>query len=199
MTAAIPPVVFRWDGESMVPRHPRIADKHFVIGQDYTLLEHLDRSAVSHRHYFACVNEAWKSLPEDLAERFPTADHLRKWALIKAGYRDERTFPAASKAEAVRIAAFLRPMDDYAVVIVREAVVIAYTAKSQNTRSMAKQEFQESKDAVLTVLADMIGVAPETLSSQHPASGLSGQAAGAGSSEPSSRSAAPQPSPARAA
>src|SRR3546814_9642927 len=55
--------------------------------------------------------------------RFATPDHLRRWALIRAGYRDERSIVCASKAEAQRLAAFIKPMDDYAVVLVSEAVV----------------------------------------------------------------------------
>ena len=117
----------------------------------------------SHRFYFASVNEAWKNLPEDMAERYPTSDHLRKWALIKAGYRDERSIVASSKAEALRIAAFIRPMDEYAVVVVREAVVRVYTAKSQSTRAMGKAEFGASKEKVLDILSAMIGTSRDAL------------------------------------
>jgi hypothetical protein len=154
---------FRWSGEVMTPLHPRRADAAFVIGEVYTLAEVQGRSAASHNHYFAALNDAWLNLPEDKAERFPTADHLRKWALIRAGYRDERSIVCASKAEAQRVAAFLKPMDDYAVVVVSEAVVTVYTAKSQSVKAMGKQDFQASKDAVLTVLAEMIGVEPAQL------------------------------------
>lgn len=154
------PIIYSWDGETMVPlpRFHKRCDEVFVVGETYTLVPHEERSGVSHRHYFACVKSAWDNLPELEAERFPTPDHLRKFALIKAGYRDERTFVAASKAEAVRLAAFMRPMDQYAVVIVSNAVVTVYTAKSQSMKAMGKKEFQRSKEAVLDVLANMIEV-----------------------------------------
>lgn len=160
------PVHFRWDGESMVPlpRFARLADREFVIGQDYALVEHHERSDASHRHYFACIREAWLNLPEDKADQYASPEHLRKWALIKAGYRDERSLACSSKAEAIRLAAFLRPRDDYSVVIVREALVIEYTAKSQSVKAMGKADFQASKDAVLAVLADLIGTDPASLS-----------------------------------
>lgn len=160
---SIPPMVFTYDGESMVPRHPRLADKHYVVGETYTLEVREDRSALSHRHYFAAINEAHQNLPDELADRFPTPEHLRKWALIKAGFRDERSIVCSSGAEARRIAAFVKPMDEYAVVLVRQAVVVQYTAKSQSVRAMAKQEFQRSKDAVLGVLAELIGTTAGTL------------------------------------
>ncbi len=74
------------------------------------------------------------------------------------------SFVASSKAEAARIAAFLRPVEDTAVVRVKDAVVIRWTAKSQSMRAMGKDDFQRSKDAVLAVIDELIGTAPGTLS-----------------------------------
>jgi len=127
------------------------------------------RSAVSHSHYFAAVNEAWRNLPEDMADDFPTSEHLRKWALVKSGFRDERSIACSSRAEALRIAAFVRPIDEFAIVVVREAVVTVYTAKSQSLRAMGKAEFQRSKDGVLDVLAKLIGTSTEDLKSARAA------------------------------
>jgi len=154
------PLPFVWDGEAMRvrPTFQRQADQLFCIGEAYAMAPVEDRSAASHRHYFAAINEAWQNLPEDVSERYPTAEHLRKAALIRAGYRDERSIVCASKAEARRIAAFIQPMDDYALVAISEAVVVVYTAKSQSVRAMGKAEFQKSKDDVLEKLAEMIGV-----------------------------------------
>jgi hypothetical protein len=165
MTAAPPILLYVWDGESMVPlpRFAKKCDEVFVVGQTYPLEVREDRSWKSHGHYFACVNDAWGNLREDLAERFPTPDHLRKWALIKSGYADSRQFVAGSKAEAVRLAAFLKPCDEYAIVTVSECVVTEWKARSQDLRSMPKKEFQASKDAVLDVLAGMVKVKPEVL------------------------------------
>lgn len=159
------PIIYQWNGEAMVPqaRFAKACDRAFVVGEHYRLIPHEDRSAASHRHFFAAVNESWTNLPDHLAERFPTSEHLRKWALIKAGYRDERTLVAASKAEAQRLAAFIRPMDDFAVVVVSEATVTVYTAKSQSVRAMGRETFQASKEAVLGVLSEMIGVQPAAL------------------------------------
>lgn len=106
------------------------------------------------------MNEAWQNLPENMVEQFPTSEHLRKWCLIRAGYAEHRNIVAANKAEAQRLAAFVKPMDSYAVVTVRECVVTVYTAESQSMKAMGKQRFQESKDAVLSLLAAMIGTDP---------------------------------------
>lgn len=154
------PIVFTWNGEAMIPvgHYIRIANKVFVVGMNYRLVEQKDRSRASHNHYFAAVEEAWKNLPEEYADRYPSPDHLRKWALCKADFADERSIVCSSKAEAQRVAAFIKPMDDFAVVTVRDATVRVYTAKSQSVRAMGKDEFQRSKTAVLDILAEMVGV-----------------------------------------
>jgi hypothetical protein len=160
------PVPMQWDGEVMRPTRgfAALADKQFVVGEVYTL-DSADpsRSMASHRHFFAAVYDAWLNLPEHDSARYPTADHLRKYALIRAGYRDERSIVCSSRAEAVRVGAFVKPMDDFAVVAVSEAVVRVYTAKSQSPRAMGRKVFQESKDAVLAILAGMIDVSREQL------------------------------------
>lgn len=154
---SIAPLAFDWDGDAMIPLSPKRADAVYVVGQRYRLVPHEDRNANSHRHYFACVHSAWLNLPEEICDRFATSEHLRKWALIRAGYRDERTIVCGSKAEAQRIAAFMKPMDDFAVIVAREATVVAWTAKSQSVKAMGNKTFQESKTKVLDVLSEMIG------------------------------------------
>jgi hypothetical protein len=147
----------------MEPLRPKAADATFVAGQVYRLETVEERSAASHAHYFAALNEGWKNLREEDMERFPSSEHLRKWCLIRAGYRDEKTLVCSSKAEAQRVAAFVRPIDEYAVVTVSEAVVRVWTAKSQSMKAMGKVDFQTSKEAVLAIVAEMIGVAPDQL------------------------------------
>jgi hypothetical protein len=136
-----------------------VADRHFVVGSVYRLEAIEERSATSHRQYFAAVNEAWKNLPDDAAAQFPTPDHLRKFALIRCGYRDERSIACSSRAEAVRVAAFVQSMDNFAVVIPIGNVVTVYTAKSQSMRAMDRKTFQESADRVLAYVAELIGAA----------------------------------------
>lgn len=160
------PLLVDWDGEVFKPANSawaKRADEKFIVGERYTIEVREARSEASHRQFFALVNETWQNLPDDLAARFPTADHLRRWALIRAGFRDERSIVCASKAEAQRIAAFVKPMDGYAVVVVRDAVVIVYTAKSQSMKAMGKADFQRSKQAVLDIVAELIGHTGQSL------------------------------------
>jgi len=153
-------LAYRWSGDSfeVLPRHQKQADKEFVIGDVYTLEEVKGRSMKSHSHFFASVNEGWLNLPEHVAERFPTAEFLRKYCLIKAGFHDQRSIVAASKAEAQRIAAFIKPIDEFAIVVVSECTVTIYTAKSQSKKAMGADEFGKSKTAVLDLIDDMLGV-----------------------------------------
>lgn len=148
-------------------------------GEVVTLERREERSSASHNHYFAAINEAWANLRESDAQRFKSPEHLRKWALIRAGFHDERSIVCASKAEALRLAAFMSPLDEYAVVVPSEAVVTVYTAKSQSMKAMGKDSFQRSKDAVLSILAALIEVEPEALSSAAKGAGRATSPAGA--------------------
>jgi hypothetical protein len=161
-----PPQPFRWDGEAMIPRRPRTADKLFVIGQDYDLVEHEDRSPASHRGYFASVGEVWRSLPDDMVGRFPTADALRKEVLKATGWCDTVTEVCSSNAEARRWAERLRkymPADAFPTITVAGCAVVVITAKSQAYRAMTKDDFRASSDAVLKFLAEKIGVDPAAI------------------------------------
>lgn len=162
------PLYCRWTGEAFEPATSlwaKRADQEYVVGEVYHMAPIEERSASSHRHYFAALHDAWANLPEDIADRFMTVDHLRRYALIRTGYRDERSIVASSAAEARRIAAFIKPMDEFAVVSVHESAVLVWTAKSQSMRAMGKAMFQRSKDDVLSFVAEIIGVAPEKLGS----------------------------------
>lgn len=165
------PIVYEWDGDAMKPlgRFKRTCDKEFVVGQLYPLVIAEARSANSHRHYFASLHEAWLNLPEDMAERFPTDEHLRKYALVKAGYADERSIVCGSKAEAQRIAAFVKPMDSFALIVVREATVKVFTPQSQSTKAMGAKIFQASKEAVLAIVAELVGVTPQAIERERAA------------------------------
>lgn len=158
-----PPQHFEWSGEAMIPIHPRRADKTFVVGQRYSLVQHEERSSASHNHEFAWLKEAWQTLPENLADRFPTSEHLRKWALIRAGYSDSHTITCRSKAEAARLVAFIRPIDEFAIVIVQGTTVTRFTARSQSKRAMGAKEFYESKEKIMDVVARMLDVGTEEL------------------------------------
>lgn len=159
------PLLWQWDGEVMTPRAAFVpeANRQFVVGAIYRLGEIEERSDVSHRHEFAWLREAWKNLPEGLAADFPTPEHLRKRALIEAGYYHEQILDVGSNPAALRVAMAFRGRDDFAHVVVRGGVVVIREAKSQSRRQMDKAEFQASKTAIMEIIAAMIEVTPDQL------------------------------------
>ena len=151
-------LICEWTGDGFTPlqRFKAEADKTLVVHERYVIDTIEERSARSHRQYFARIKDYWMSLPDAMLDRFPTPEHLRKYCLIKAGYADSRSIVEASKAAALRLAAFLRPIDEFAIVTIEQCVVTIWTAKSQSHKSMDKATFQESKDAVFEILENLL-------------------------------------------
>jgi hypothetical protein len=109
----------------------------------------------SHSHFFAALHEAWNNLNEADAKRFPTEEHLRHWALIQCGFCNEKTLPCEKPSLAKSVAALIRTSDPYAVIIVKADVVKVLTAKSQSLAAMGAEEFKESKEKILDLVATM--------------------------------------------
>ena len=163
------PVIFTWTDDGVMKPHARftrLCDKQYVVGENYRLETVEDRSSASHRHYFAAINEAWNNIPEAHANRWLTPDKLRKWALIQGGFFNVATYIARSKAEAIRLAAFLKSLDDEVEIEFDGNMVVRKTAKSQSYKEMSRKEFQQSKDAVFLVLDRLLGCEPGTLKRQ---------------------------------
>lgn len=154
------PLLYRWDGEAMRPvgRFAKEAETAFKSGLSYKLVEVEDRSMRSHRHYFAELHQLWLNLPEEWGEQFVDEEHMRKFALIRAGYCESRQITVADTEEAKAVAAFIRPMDDYSVVAVNDCVVTVYTAESQSVKNMGNKRFQKSKTDVLDYLWSIVGI-----------------------------------------
>ncbi len=154
-----------WDGSNPIPlrQYTKVLDASLVIGERYlTTFEPLS-SPASRRHFFACIHELFASWPETHPRQFTTPDALRKWALIRCGFRVEQQFAAASKAEARRLASFLSADDEYAELSVNENVVVKWRALSQKTHAMGREQFAKSKESVLAFLAGEVGVTVESL------------------------------------
>lgn len=117
-----------------------------------------NRSSESHRHFFAVVNEAWRNLPEDLADDFPSPEHLRKWALIKAGFCSETRIVCANNSEAMTLATKAKSLDKYSVVAIDEKAVTIWTADSQRRDAMGRKTFQEAKERALHIISNLLGV-----------------------------------------
>lgn len=165
MVASLP-LVARYEGEGLfqaLGRSKREADAEYVVGQICRLENVENRSTATHNHQFAWLKDAWSQLPEDLADLYPSPEHLRKRALVEAGLYDETIIDAGSNAAALRVASEFRRRNDFSLVIVRGPAVVIRDPKSQSRRAMNAQEFKESKDKIIEIISEMIGVDPATL------------------------------------
>lgn len=158
------PLTYLGNGRFETPAyHARRLD--YGQGEIITVEEVQERSLKSHAHFFAELNSAWKTLPEHLADNFASVHHLRKWALIKAGYRTESHLTGfRTNAEAVATAAFIGKLDGFAICEVRDRTITVYQAESQSMRAMKKERFQQSKDDVLRIIGELIGADPASIS-----------------------------------
>ncbi len=156
------PLIYQWDGGALRPirRFEKAANEQFVVGEHYRMEPVNERSRESHSHYFAVVQNAWANLPEEWGDRFANANHLRKWCLIRAGFRTEQVAIFSTRRDAMEAAALARGSDEYQIVLVSGKTVTRYQAKSQSLRAMSRKEFQDSKEKVLHVLAKMLGPDP---------------------------------------
>ena len=164
-----PPITFQWDEAAgamrVVQHYAREAARRFKDGARYRLEEASDEASDESRgHYFACLKEAHDNLTDEQRARWPTVTHLRKYALCKTGYADQKSIVCETQAQALRLAAVIAPMDPFAVVVPSGTTVTVYTAKSQKKAAMGSAKaFQASKVAVLDYVARLIGVDAETL------------------------------------
>jgi hypothetical protein len=154
------------------PRYDNVVKRQFSDGEEYTLVIAEARSRKSHNAYFAQINDAFENLPETLAARWPTSEHLRKWILIETGWFEEKEFEfegVNAGRDARRLGTFIRTEDDFARIFpvqtgARQWKVIIRKAKSQAKLAMrSKQEFEASKSDVLGWLEHAIGVERGTL------------------------------------
>lgn len=170
----IVPVVFHWqdvdviDGEGEVtrtkamvpnPRYHNIAARQFSEGEEYPLVIMETRSRASHNHYFAAIKDGFDNLPENIAARWDTPDHLRKWCLIESGWYVEKEIDFGSTIYAKRAALLLHDeFDEYVRIFQPDngRKLIIRKAKSQSVAAMSKEPFERSKKDVLGLIESLI-------------------------------------------
>jgi len=181
------PVVFVWRELSVVDddgivqrrrvmdplaRYDNVAKRQYRPDEEYTLVEAEARSRKSHNAYFAQVESAFDNLPENLAARWPTSEHMRKWVLIETGWFDEKEFEYEGNnayTHAKRLGTWIRTEDEFARISIHRVSavlvkVIVKRAKSQSYQAMPdKETFEKSKADVLGWLEHAIGVESGTL------------------------------------
>lgn len=147
----------------VLPRFVAACDEHYGAGEIVRWAPVFERSRASHNHLFAEVGTVFDNLSDEQRLLWPTEDALRKHALCKAGICDVATHIAPSRAEAAKLAAFLRAQRFGDLITHSGQVVTVLTARSMRYDAMDRAAFQEAKDKVLAYLADLIGVDTATL------------------------------------
>lgn len=116
------------------------------------------------RGYMGEINKLWKNIPEKF-EKAPwakSADTFRKFGLIKTGYCDVDVICFGSAADAImsvpRISYMARMGFGFAITRVVDDTVHCITPHSQSLKDMGKEEFKESKNAVLDYCRGIVGV-----------------------------------------
>lgn len=137
-----------------------VIDDSLTNNKVYVLSMKEDRSDEHHRWWFAVIRKAWATLPDRYGDRWPTAEHLRKWLLIRAGHCE--TLDVATD-NVMEVAAGFRWQDPYAVLIVKDSTVQISRAKSQKYKRQDQEEFQEVTTRCIDLLAQVLGCEPGAL------------------------------------
>ena len=110
------------------------------------------------RMFFAAIRDIWQTLPDHVAPMYPSSEHLRKAALVRAGWCNSTTTACGNRATAIRVAALARHLDEYAIVDISGSVVTVFTAKSMAKRACPKADFKRVADQALMWANGLIGV-----------------------------------------
>ncbi len=161
--AAPAPILATWTGSEFEParRHAKTLDATLTIGVQYLLEIQEPHSEKARRHFFAQLHDIWISLPEDIAERWPSVESFRKAGLIATGFCDKTEAICATNKQAQALAASFGRIDDYVMVEIRDRAIAVWTARSQKRAVMGNDDFKASKQAVLEWAAHQVGVKAE--------------------------------------
>lgn len=140
-----------------------LLDRKLIVGESYRIDIYNERSSAFHNKYFATIAEAWQHLPDPWDAILPSPTHLRKYALIKAGWCTVATYPLRSDADAIIAVSTAKMEDEYCLAVASGSVLTIYRAKSQRWTAQYAVEFYETAVRVFDVIGGIIGVDPLSL------------------------------------
>lgn len=146
--------------KAMVPdgRFKALCDRQFSLDEGYALGPVDNVANASRGGFFASVKEAWNNLPED-DERFPSPEHLRKRALVAAGWAFHSQEVWDTERDARKHVISLRKHDEYAIIKPSGTVVDVWVAKSIAHGQITADEWKVVKPRALDWIAAQINVA----------------------------------------
>lgn len=135
------------------------------------------RSVDQLRRFFAMLRAIYQHWPESAEFQPDDMEHLRKFALIKAGHRETTDVPVAfaedqpglTKLTAFAIEGALKAAGAYAFIRPHPdgGLVRVFKAKSIAFDKLGQAEFNALNDAVETVYASETGLDPEAVLKEH--------------------------------
>lgn len=161
------PVGFTWDERDQVmrllPRFGNLAAQQYRDAQVYRLVVVDDeRNMKSHAHYFAALNEGFKTISERYAGRWDSVQHLREWLLIREGWYNETEIDCGTEKNAQRQLQYctqqIQRRGHYTQVFISGSKIIFRDAKSQSREAMDRDTFERSKRDVLDALTHLLDV-----------------------------------------
>ncbi len=154
-----------WDGEAFYPeaRFQWQCQQDYAVGEKYQFEALPMRSIRSHNHFFISIEDAWLNIRDDYPKKFPSPEHLRKWALVECGYCTERVTVYDTAKDARQAAKEIREENPHDVMQVKGNILYKWRPLSQKVLQMDAVKFQKSKTDVLDLLASMIGVRQKQL------------------------------------
>lgn len=156
----IRPVMFEWTAEGVMaplPRFKRLCDRQYAVHEQYALAPVDNISDSSRRGFFGAIRETWRNLPED-DNRFPSEEHLRKRALVGAGWAAHSQYVLDTPTDAKKLAVILRRHDEYAVIRVSGNTLDVWVAKSIGGGQITPEEWKQVKPRALDWAAAQIHV-----------------------------------------
>lgn len=127
------------------------------------------RSIDQHRRYFALCKHAFENWPETHDFQPDTAEHLRKWLQVKAGYRTvqeidtSRTDPQAMKLMEATLRAAMKATSDYAWTVVHGKKLYVVASRSIAFDKISHGEFCALNDMVAEVIERESGIKVDDL------------------------------------
>ena len=131
------------------------------------------RSLDQLRRFFAMLRAMKAHWPESAEFQPDDTEHLRKWALIKAGHRETTDVPVSwaedqpglTKLASLAIEAALKAAGAYAFIRPHPegGLVRVFKAKSIAFHKLSQAEFNKLNDEVEAVYASETGLDPETV------------------------------------
>lgn len=129
------------------------------------------RSLPQHRRFFSLIRAAYAQWPEHHDFLPDSEEHLRKWLLVKADYREVSTFQLPETDDPILTAKFM----DFAEQLLdkfgekakfgrwRGDTLAIFTAKSIAFDKIPQRDFAKLADAVQQIIEQEIGVSADDL------------------------------------